>query len=87
MPKRHDLTPYQRGVVRRYYEHKSDIAHQKLAEMVSELYLCTDEGRRGRLWQSVGAALSNTDAGKARVERILAARDLKALAELVGELF
>ena len=81
------LTPYQKGVVRRYYENRDALMTQKLGETVSELYLCTDRKRAERLWSSARTALLNLGAGRARVERIVAARDLKALAKLVGELF
>jgi murein endopeptidase len=82
-----DLTPYQKGVVRRYYEHRDDLVHQKLSEIVSELYVCEDEQRAVRLWKSARTALMKTQAGKALVERIVAERDLKGLADLVNSLF
>jgi len=81
------LTPYQRGVVRRYYEHRDNRAHQRLSEMVSELYLCEDREKADRLWRRVGSALREVGAPEARVRRLTAARDLEALAALVNELF
>jgi len=81
------FTPHQRGIVRRYYEHKDDLAHQRLSEIVSELYLCEDPKKAERLWQRAQSALLDVGASKARVERLLASRDLKALAALVNELF
>jgi hypothetical protein len=87
MAKGDHLTPYQRGVVRRYYEHRGDAAHQKLSEIVSELYACDDQKRANRLWRSVENALKHTDTGKGRVKRIVEGRDLEELARLVGELF
>ncbi len=87
MAKSEFLNPYQRGVVRRYYEHKDDLAHQRLSEIVSELYLCDEPKKAERLWQRAHSALRNVGASKARVERLVAACDLKALAALVNELF
>ena len=87
MAKGDPLTPHQRGIVRRYYDHQDDMVHQKLSETVSDLYLCTDDKKATRLWKSVHTALKKTDAGAARVERIVAERDLKALAALVSKLF
>jgi hypothetical protein len=81
------LTPYQKGVVRRYYEHKGAMMHQKLAETVSELYGCTDARKAGRLWKTAQTALIDLGAPGARVDRLVAARDLDGLARLVGELF
>jgi len=81
------LTPHQKGIVRRYYEHKDSLMVQKLTEIVSELYLCEDRKKADRLWKKVRTALDHVYDGKARIESIVAARDLEALAELVGRLF
>lgn len=87
MARRHDLTPHQKGIVRRYYEHRDNLGHQKLSEIVSELYVCEDEKTAARLWKSAHTALLHTQAGKARVERIVRERDLEGLAALVSRLF
>ncbi len=81
------LTPQQRGIVRRYYEHKDTLMHQKLSETVSELYLCTDEKKSARLWKSVRAALLNMGVPKERAEKVVAERDPEKLANLVSKLF
>lgn len=87
MAGRADLTPHQRGLVRRYYEHRDEMMVQKVSEIVSELYTCTDEKKAGRLWRSARTALLHLHPGKARVESVIAQRDLTALAQLVGEVF
>ena len=81
------LTPHQRRIVKRYYEHKDTLMHQKLSETVSELYLCADEKKAVRLWESVRTALLNMGVPEARVEKLTADRDLGKLARLVSELF
>ena len=81
------LSPHQKGIVRRYYEHKETIATQKLAELVSELYVCEDQGTATRLWGKVRTALKNAGAPPARADRIVKERDLEGLAELLGRLF
>jgi len=81
------LTPYQKGVVRRYYEHRENLAHQRLCEIVSELYLCASEKEAARLWRAAAAALKNAGAPRARAERCVASRDLEDLARLVARLF
>ena len=80
-------TNYQKGIIKRYYENKDTISTQKLGEIVSELYLETNAAKVTRLWGSAETALLNLGANKARVERIVAARDVQALAKLVEELF
>ena len=86
MAKGQDLTKHQRGIVRRYYEHRDTIALQKLSEIVSDLWVCDSEKKSAALWKSAATALKNAGADPARAERILAAKNLKALADLVQEL-
>ena len=82
-----DLTPHQQGIVRRYYDNKDDIMNQKLAEIVSDLYLCEDQKEARRLWKSADTALKNAEAPPARRKRLIENRDLEDLAALVSEMF
>lgn len=86
MAKGQPLSRYQQGIVKRYYEHLDGIAITKLGEAVSELYLCTDAKKAERLWQGVERALDKTAASDARIKKILTTRNVKELAQLVGEL-
>jgi murein endopeptidase len=86
MAKGQHLSRYQQKIVHRYYEHLDTIAITKVAEATSELYLCTDPKKAEKIWQSVAKALDKTAASDAQVRRILEARDVKGLAELVGKL-
>lgn len=74
-------------IIRGWVEHKDSIMSQRLGEIVSELYVCADPKKAEKLWVRAGAALENTSANKVRVEKLLAEKNLKGLAELVGELF
>ncbi len=80
------LTRHQKGIVNRYYEHRDTIMLAKLGEAVSELYLCDSEAKAKRLWTSVETALKNLKVPAARADRIVASRDVKALANLLQEL-
>jgi hypothetical protein len=86
MAKGQDFTPYQRKIVDRYYEHKDTIMAQKLGELVSELYLCTDPAKAERLWQSARTALHNLEVHQSRIDVLMAKRSAEALAALVNEL-
>lgn len=87
MAGKRDYTPYQKGIIKRYYEHKDDLISQKLGEVVSELYVCTEEKKAARLWKSARTALLNAGAYEPRVDKIVEARDVEALARIVGEIF
>ena len=82
-----DLTPYQKGVIKRYYENKDNLMAQKLSEIVSELYVCTDEKHACRLWERARKALANMEVNKQTVKWVCEKRDLETLAEVVSELF
>jgi len=81
-----DYTPYQKGVIRRYYEHRDTLALQHLAEIVSDLYLAETDAQKKRLWKRAVSALAKLDPPKTRVERILTEEDLPGLAELLTDL-
>jgi hypothetical protein len=85
MAKGQHLSRHQQGIVRRYYQHLDTLAVQKLAELVSELYLATDEKKRQKLWAEAAAHLPKLDADQGRVRRVLEARDVAGLAALVNE--
>ena len=87
MTKGEYFTPHQKGIVQRYYEHKDTLMTQKLGEIVSDLYLCTDPKKAEMLWQRAYSALLNTSANRVRVEKLMKDRHLGRLAELVKELF
>jgi hypothetical protein len=81
-----DYTPYQKGIIRRYYEHGETLALQNLSEIVSDLYLADTAAAKERLWKRAAAALAKLKSSKARTERIVAERDLEGLAALLTDL-
>ena len=87
MAKHQWLTPRQKGIVRRYYEHKETLGTQKLSEIVSDLYLCEDAGKAERLWQQALTALQNAGMHEGRAKRIVEGRNLERLARVLEELF
>ncbi|MHC4862036.1 MAG: hypothetical protein ACYTDY_18305 [Planctomycetota bacterium] len=87
MAKKKDLTPYQKGIARRYYENREAISTQKLGEIVSELYLATSQKKADQLWERARKALENAGANKVWLERVVAERNVGGLAEIVKELF
>ena len=87
MAKRPDLTANQQKIVGRYYANKDSIIETRLAEVVSELYIATAEGKQApikRLWNSARAALKQKGVAEAQIDRIVQAQDLKALAAIAG---
>jgi hypothetical protein len=81
-----DYTPYQKGVIRRHYQHSQTTALQKLGEIVSDLYLADSDRRKRQLWARAEQALAKFELARIRKERILAEQDVQALAALVSDL-
>jgi hypothetical protein len=82
-----DYSPYQRGIIKRYYEHKPDLMLQKLSELVSDIALEEDERKRKRLWAKAETALKNLKVPSWRIARILESQDPNLLAEVVKDFF
>lgn len=80
-------TPYQKGVIKRYYEHKEDLAYQALSEIVSEIYLETNRNKLGKLWKKVETALINAGTDKKKIAELMSSKDVKMLASFVVESF
>ena len=79
-----EYSKHQQDLIKRYYENRDDIMKQKLAELVSDIYLCTSAKRLDRLWERVGKALNNLKMEPAVVADLIERRDIKLLAEIVG---
>lgn len=87
MVKGQHLSPYQKGIVKRFYEHRETLAQQKLGDLVGDLFLCESEGKKDRLWKRVDKALRTAGGNKAWVDKIVQDKDLEELALIVGQLF
>ncbi|MDG2149041.1 MAG: hypothetical protein P8N09_05915 [Planctomycetota bacterium] len=81
-----DYSPYQKGVIKRFYEHRDTLALQKLAEIVSDLYVATSEAKIKRTWGRVEKQLLAAGVHKHQAQALVADQDLGALAKLIGEL-
>lgn len=86
MAKGQHLSAHQQKIVKRYYNNLDAISLAKLSELVSDLAVCTDAKKAGKLWERVELALKKSDADPADVTRVMAAKSVKVLAELVGKL-
>ena len=80
-----DHSPYQRKIIKRYYNNFDAIQSQRLAELVTELYLA--EGKKlERLWKQAAESLTKLEFPASRIEHLLAKRDPALLAGILQEL-
>jgi hypothetical protein len=80
-----DLTPNQQKIVKRYYDNSDALATQRLAELVSDLYLSTGK-KRQRVWVSLETAMQKLGVPQARIDHLKSKDDPKLVAVLVQEL-
>jgi hypothetical protein len=80
-----DNTPYQQKIIKRYYNNFDAIQHQRLSELITDIYLA--EGKKlDRLWKSVGELLRKLEFPAGRVDHLLSVRDPKLLPGVLKEL-
>ncbi len=80
-----DHSPYQQKIIKRYYNNYDAIQSQKLAELVTELYLAEGK-KRDRLWIKAGEMLTKLEFPASRIEHLLLKRDPVLLAAVMQEL-
>jgi acetylornithine deacetylase/succinyl-diaminopimelate desuccinylase-like protein len=80
-----DYTPYQQKIIKRYYDNQEGIQRQRLAELVSELYL-SEGKKRQRVWKSIAAAMEKLGYSQQRIEYLVKQDKPALVAELVKEL-
>jgi hypothetical protein len=80
-----DYTPYQQKIIKRYYDNQDTIQWQRLAELVSELYLAEGK-KKQRLWASAAAAMQKLGVPQSRIDHLVQKGNPALVAEVVKEL-
>ncbi len=80
-----DHTPHQRRIIQGFYRNRDALDQQRLEELVGEIWLARGERALDRLWARAAELLARTPGVAAdEAERIVAARDVEALAAVAG---
>jgi hypothetical protein len=80
-----DYTPHQQKIIKRYYDNKDAIGTQRLAELVSDLYLAEGK-KRATVWKQIVAALQKVGLPQSRIDHLLKQDNPALLAQVVKEL-
>lgn len=80
-----DFTPYQQKVIKRYYDNRDALARQRLAELVSDLYLASGK-KRQRVWANLESAMQKLGIPQTRIDHLKRQDNPALVAELVKEL-
>ena len=82
-----DYTRHQQGIIKRFYEHRDTIALQKLGEIVSNLYVETNEKKIATAWRAAEKHLLACGVTQHEAGNVVKDRDLGALAKILQRLF
>jgi hypothetical protein len=80
-----DFTPHQQKIIKRYYDNQDTIQRQRLAEMVTELYL-SEGKKRQKIWTSIATAMKKLGVPQSRIDHLLKQDNPALVAEVVKEL-
>ena len=80
-----EYTPHQQKIIKRYYDNQGTLARQRLAELVSDLYLAKGK-KLNQVWEQAAAAMQKLKVPQARIDQLLKQRNPALVAELVKEL-
>ena len=80
-----DYTPHQQKIIKRYYNNQEVLQHQRLAELVSELYLSQGKKRR-RAWEAAALAMQKLGVPQSRIDHLVQQDNPALVAEVVKEL-
>ena len=80
-------TPFQQKVIRRFYENKDLRLIQKLGELVSNLYIETNEKKRESGWKRIKEILIDLKVHPHEVEFLTKDKNLTVISKKLAEMF
>jgi hypothetical protein len=80
-----DYTRHQQKIIKRYYKNQDVLQRQRLAELVSELYL-TEGKKRQKAWAAAASAMRKLGVPQSRIDHLLKQNNAALVAEIVKEL-
>lgn len=80
-----DFSPHQQKVIKRYYDNRDAIDDQRLAELVTNLYLAEGK-KRDKMWETAQKILDRMELPQTRVDHVMKSKDPAVLARVVEEL-
>ncbi len=80
-------TQYQKKVIKNFYENKDTRLVQKLGELVSNLYLETNEKKIETGWKKIKKMLTDINVHPGEVEYLTKNKNLSVISKKLDELF
>ena len=80
-----DYSAYQQKVIKRYYDNRDAIDDQRLAELVTNLYLATGK-KQAKMWETAETLMTRMELPQTRIDHVIESKDPAVLARVVEEL-
>jgi hypothetical protein len=80
-----DRSPYQQKIIKNYYKNRSALSHQRLSELVTDLYLAEGK-KRATIWKRIRSALENLEVKPERIDHLEQKDNPELVAKMVEEL-
>ncbi len=80
-----DYSKYQKKVISRFYDNREQMDEQRLAELVTNLFLATGK-KRANFWITAREAMERMEVPQSRIDHIVNSDDPALLAEVVKDI-
>lgn len=80
-----DYTPHQQKIIKRYYDNREHIDEQRLAELVTNLYLASDKKKK-KLWEQAEETMKRLKVPESRIAHVVKTADPAILADVVQDI-
>ena len=80
-----EYSKYQQQVIKRYYDNREQIDAQRLAELVTSLYLASEK-KAVKMWESAGDLMQRLKVPESRIQHVMEQKDPAILASVVEDL-
>ena len=80
-----DFSAHQQKVIKRYYDNRDAMDDQRLAELVTNLYLSTGK-KQEKMWETAESIMTRMELPPTRIAHVMETRDPAILARVVEEL-
>ncbi|MFO0975628.1 MAG: hypothetical protein U0996_04480 [Planctomycetaceae bacterium] len=79
-----EFSAYQQKVIQRYYDNREQIDEQRLAELVTNLYLAPPK-KQAKMWEQAEELMIRMKIPPTRIEHVMQTKDPAVLAKVVEE--
>ena len=80
-----EYSKYQKKVISRFYDNREQMDEQRLAELVTNLFLATGK-KRSNFWITAREAMERMEVPQSRIDHIVNSDDPALLAEVVKDI-